>query len=215
MESNNNEVNLKEVKDFLKKAEKYFSSGEIEKALEICEKGEKLYSNYSSLKFLKGKLLYYLKRYKEAKEIIESILKEKPDYVPGYKILGDIFTHEQKWEEAKTTFQKALFLDPWDTSIEQRLETIEKIKREKGLKNGNIFLTPSMAELYAKQGHILEAINIYRKLYNVRKNRKYLDRIKELENSELYKKNILENQIRLLNSWLKAIDNLKKTSEIG
>ncbi|MCP2519733.1 hypothetical protein NLC26_01380 [Candidatus Aminicenantes bacterium AC-708-M15] len=213
MEPNNNEITLKEGKDFLKVAEKYFSSGEIEKALEVCEKGEKLHPDYSSLKFLKGKLLYYLKRYKEAKEIIESILKEKPDYVPGYKILGDILTHEQKWEEAKTTFQKALFLDPWDDSIEQRLETIEKIKRERGLKDGDIFLTPSMAELYAKQGHILEAINIYRKLYNARKNKKYLDRIKELENSELYKKNLLENQIRSLNFWLRAIDNLKKASE--
>jgi len=208
-----NKFPLKEGKDFLKLAEKYFSYGEIEKAIEVCDRGEKLHPNYLSLRFFKGKLLYYLKRYEEAKEIIETILKEKPDYVPGYKILGDILTHEQKWEEAKANFQKALFLDTWDETIEQRLESIEKIKKEKGLKNGDIFLTPSMAELYVKQGHVLEAVGIYRKLYNARKNKKYLERIKELENSELYRKNIMENQLLILNSWLKAINNLRRSGE--
>jgi tetratricopeptide (TPR) repeat protein len=199
----------KEGREFLKLAEKYFSSGDIEKAIEICEKGEKNNPDYITLKFFRSKLLYHIKRFEQAKKIIELILKEKPDYVPGYKILGDIFIQEQNWEQAKVNFQKALFLDPWDDTIQERLESIEKIKKEKGLKNGDIFLTPSMAELYVKQGLVLEAVNIYRKLYKARKNKKYLERIEELENSTLYRKNILENQIFVFNSWLKAISNLK------
>ena len=70
-----------------------------------------------------------------------------------------------------------------------------------------------MAELYVKQGHVLEAVEIYRKLYNARKNKRYLERIKELENSELYRKNIMENQLLILNYWLKAINNLRRSGE--
>ncbi len=204
------ESHPKEGKDFLKLAEKYFSSGEIEKAINTCSEGEKLFPDYISLKFMRGKLLFYSKRYLEAKEIIELILKRTPDYAPAYKILGDIFVQEQNWEKAKNNFQKALFLDPWDNSIQERLESIEKIKKEKGVKKGDVFLTPSMAELYVNQGLILEAVNTYRKLYKTKKNKKFLERAQELENSSLYKKNILENQILILNYWLKALSNLKR-----
>ena len=205
------EIKLKEGKDFLNLAEKYSSTGEIERAIEICLEGEELFPDHTSLKFMRGKLLYQAKKYSEARKIIELVLKRMPDYAPAYKILGDIFIQEKNWDEAKNNLQKALFLDPWDKSVQERLESIEKIKKE--IKDGDVFLTPTMAELHVNQGLILEAVNIYRKLYKTKKSRKYLSRIKELENSPLYKKNILENQILVLNNWLKAISNLKKINE--
>ena len=100
---------LKEGKDFLKLAEEYFASGEIERAIEICLEGEKLFPDYTSLKFLRGKLLYHAKRFNEAQETIKLVLLTNPDYAPAYKILGDIFIQEKNWEEAKNNLQKGTF----------------------------------------------------------------------------------------------------------
>ncbi|MFQ6082577.1 MAG: tetratricopeptide repeat protein [Candidatus Aminicenantia bacterium] len=210
MSAKDTESNNKEPRDFIQLAERFSSQGQIEKAIEICQEGKNLYPDYISIQLLLGRFLYQVKRYPQSKKIIESILEKTPDYAPAYKILGDIFIEEKNWKAAKEILHKALFLDPWDKTTEGKLEYIEKIGTEKGVKEGNVFLTATMAELYVNQGMVLEAVRIYYKLHKSKKNKKYLERAKELESSPLYKKNVLENQNLSLNTWLKAVDNLKK-----
>jgi tetratricopeptide (TPR) repeat protein len=81
-----------------------------------------------------------------------------------------------------------------------------EVKEEEG---EDAFVTPTMAEIYLKQGLIDKAIETYYKLFELKKDEMFLSKAKELE-EKVKKASYYSAYAKLLEKFLERINQLKK-----
>ena len=155
-----------------KLANKYYADGEFEKAAPLFEE---LYQKERATDYYFQRYtecLIELKRFDEAKSVIQSEIKLRPTEIQLYITLGNLFERTAQPARAKEEYEKAI------TKLDNNIQTIDKVARtftsfslfdysikayERGselIKDPKAFAY-NLAELYRRSGDRHKMINAY------------------------------------------------------
>ena len=153
-------------------ADAYRKNGEIDKAIELCEKGLEKFSDYASARVILGKCFYDKGATERARDEFTRVLDVDPDNMVARKYMGEILLAEDKKVEAAEHFRHLLSIDPTNEEVSKTLEEIESQfqvkeidlsdkKHVKDERPGEL-ATMTLAGIYAAQGYYNKALKIYR-----------------------------------------------------
>ncbi len=101
-------------------------TGQVQEALEICEKGVSRHPGYASGHVVKGKCLFDLGNRKEARRVFQRVLTLDENNLVALKFLGTIEADEGNLDTAQKHLQQILALDPDNKEIRQILRLVEE-----------------------------------------------------------------------------------------
>ena len=155
-------------------ADAYRKSGDLEKAIEVCESGLERFPDYASARVILGKCFYDKGATERARGEFERVLGVDPDNMVALKFMGEIHLAENEKKKAGDSFRKLLAIDPTNEEAAKVLEEIEsefKVKeidlgdklRVKDERPGEL-ATMTLAGIYTAQGYYNKALKIYQDL---------------------------------------------------
>jgi tetratricopeptide (TPR) repeat protein len=152
-------------------ADAYRKAGDLDLAIELCEKGLERYPEYASARVILGKCFYDKGATERARNEFERVLEIDPDNMVALKFMGDIHLAENDKKKAGESYRKLLSIDPTNKETAKTLEELEtefKIKeidlgdrvRVKDERPGEL-ATMTLAGIYTAQGYYNKALKIY------------------------------------------------------
>jgi tetratricopeptide (TPR) repeat protein len=105
----------------------HLKSGETQKALELCVTGMDKYPDDPNIFCLTGQALITLKRFEDARTLINSILKKFPKFANAQELHGDLLLLEGQFEKSVQVYESLQKLAP------NRQHLIAKIERANDL----------------------------------------------------------------------------------
>jgi len=112
-------------------AEAYRKIGQIDRAVEICEKGLKIHPNYVSGRVALGRAYYDKGDYGSAKTQLEMVFEADPENLVAAKTLGEIYENEGNLEKALLAYRLAHYSTPSAGEIAQKVQSLEERLRRK------------------------------------------------------------------------------------
>ncbi len=153
-------------------ADAYRKNGEIDEAIELCEKGLERFPDYVSARVILGKCFYDKGATERARDEFTRVLETDPDNMVARKYMGEILLAENKKEEAAEHFRHLLTIDPTNEEASKTLEEIESQFQVKEIdlsdkkhvrdERPGELATMTLAGIYAAQGYYNKALKIYR-----------------------------------------------------
>lgn len=150
----------------------------------------------------------------EINRILEKSLKKEIPLPEEELILerGSAELKEERWVPSLP--EEKTFEETEEEFATKRIDledvaTMAKEIKEKVVEEEEAFITPTMAEIYLKQGLVDKAIETYYKLYEMKKEEAFLKRAKELE-EKLSKSTYYATYANLLEKLLERIAEIKR-----
>ena len=148
---------------YIEQARTFYTTGSLEKAIEICQNGLALDSTAVPLLNILASTYSAQGRYSLAIEHLEKMLHFQPDYILAYINLGGIYTKLGQFNKAEPHLLRALELDPLQSSVRRRvgelyLGTDRPAKAVTQFQQA-LSIYPNDATLYFYLGQALEAVN--------------------------------------------------------
>ena len=153
-------------------ADAYRKNGEIDKAIEILEKGLERIPQYASAHVILGKCFYDKGATERARAEFIRVLDVDPENMVALKFMGDILLGENKRADAAEYFKKILAIDPTNEEVAHALKEMEECFAGKEIDLGggkparaehpHELATMTLAGIYAAQGYFNKALKIYR-----------------------------------------------------
>jgi tetratricopeptide (TPR) repeat protein len=190
---------------FASLADAYRKCNLADLAIEVVKDGLEIHPDYASAYIVLGRCYQDKKLFELAMSEYEHALELDPDNLVVLRLIGDLYLNLGDKGKCIKTYRQLLDLDPSNGDVEVKLEELERgdtnppasenklITENPGAENEtNVVATaddaePSLssatiAELYIEQGHLDEAIEIYRQIL-VREpdNERAQRRLEELE----------------------------------
>jgi tetratricopeptide (TPR) repeat protein len=158
-------------------ADAYRKSGEVDKAIEICEKGVERFPEYASAHVILGKCFYDKGATERARAEFIRVLELDPENMVALKFMGDILLAEGKNDEAAGYYRKLLAIDPTNDEVSKALKDMEsgfQVKEIDLSDEGTVkrfdhpseLATMTLAGIYAAQGYYNKALKIYQDIIN-------------------------------------------------
>lgn len=110
---------------FLQLAEEYRKEGYYEDALKTCRDGLRRHPNYWSARVAMGRIFYEMSDYELARDELEKVIKAVPDNLLANKLLGDIYLHTDRSEDALKRYQIVQMLTPNDQDVVANIRKLE------------------------------------------------------------------------------------------
>jgi tetratricopeptide (TPR) repeat protein len=155
-------------------ADAYRKNGEVDKAIEVLEKGLERFPQYASAHVILGKCFYDKGATARAKAEFQRVLELDAENLVALKYMGDILVAEDKRPEAGEYYRKILAVDPTNEAVAGCLKEIEAafVVREINLGDAKStrderpreLATMTLAGIYAAQGYYNKALRIYREV---------------------------------------------------
>jgi tetratricopeptide (TPR) repeat protein len=155
-------------------ADAYRKNGEIDKAIEILEKGLEKFPQYASAHVILGKCFYDKGATARAKGEFSRVLEIDTENMVALKFMGDIHVAENKRAEAAEYYRKILAVDPTNGEVARALKEMEASFIVKEIDLGDAksarderpseLATMTLAGIYAAQGYYNKALRIYREV---------------------------------------------------
>ena len=155
-------------------ADAFRKNGEIDKAIEILEKGLEMFPQYASAHVILGKCFYDKGGTERAKAEFVRVLELDAENMVALKFMGDILFAEDKRAEAAEHFAKILAIDPTNEEAARALKEMEEsfvvkeidLADEKSVQDERPreLATMTLAGIYAAQGYYNKALKIYREV---------------------------------------------------
>ncbi len=125
-------MDLKKEREQLHIIETLISKGQEAAALNIIEKTESQFPNSFQMKFNKAKVFMALNKNIGAEEILKELEKNHSDNLNLLKVFSDFYEKIDKSEESLVYLNKILFIDPFNTAIKEKINSLKiKIERKK------------------------------------------------------------------------------------
>src|SRR5262245_36285632 len=105
-------------------ANEYRKSGDLEKAIDICQEYLPQQPGHMSGHIVYGQALYELSRLDESRQIFETALSLDPENLIALRHLGDIARQTGDSRSARTWYQRVLEADPRNEEIAQIMMTL-------------------------------------------------------------------------------------------
>lgn len=154
---------------FAQLAEVYRREGLLDEAIQICRDGLATHPGYTRGLALLGQLLFERGSLEEAEQEFRRVLEQTPEHLLALRFLGEICARRGRTQEARRHYERALGLAPGDPDTQDRLAALpvtrEAAAFEEALQargwNRDPLASPTLAALYASQGHTGVAAVIY------------------------------------------------------
>ncbi|HPG38336.1 MAG TPA: tetratricopeptide repeat protein [bacterium] len=102
---------------FARLADRYLDAGDINRAMEICNKGLEYYPGYSTGLFVYAKCLLRKTEYEEAEKQLKKVIALNPGNLLALKLYGDLMA-EMGWSRtAEECYKKIMDLDPLEMNV--------------------------------------------------------------------------------------------------
>ena len=109
---------------FARLADAYLQSGDVDRAIEVCEQGLRYRPSYVSGHVVLGKSRFSAREFVEARRAFNKVLHLDPQHAVAIWYLGRI-DREMGWDDlALRNFQKAQDLDPLSKSLQMSIDEI-------------------------------------------------------------------------------------------
>lgn len=176
--------------ELLKKADQLRLSGSYEESKVIYQQIVKQNPFLALGKLGLGRVYFESGDLANARAVLEEFSEFVPDHALANKILAKIYLHFSQLTKAKAKIQLVLSVSPEDSMAKKMLAEIEDegamqertLDDEDTKKNKAPANTATIAEIYRSQGHLKEALGIYKELLkNESANLTYQARIEEIE----------------------------------
>jgi tetratricopeptide (TPR) repeat protein len=156
-------------------ADAFRKNGEVDRAIELCEKGLEGYPDYASAHVILGKCFYDKGATERSRAEFERVVEIDPENMVALKFMGDILMSEGDRDEAISHYRRILSIDPTNEEVSGKLEGLENEFREKEIDLGkeetvtkagqpSELATMTLAGIYAAQGYYNKALKIYREI---------------------------------------------------
>ncbi|HVO76448.1 MAG TPA: tetratricopeptide repeat protein [Candidatus Bathyarchaeia archaeon] len=155
-------------------ADAYRKNGEVDKAIEIIEKGLEKFPQYASAHVILGKCFYDKGATERAKSEFGRVLELDGENMVALKYMGDILLAEDKRRESAEYYRRILAIDPTNESVARTVKEMEAsfVVREIDLQDTKSvrderpreLATMTLAGIYAAQGYYNKALRIYREV---------------------------------------------------
>ncbi|MDD4856547.1 MAG: tetratricopeptide repeat protein [Candidatus Krumholzibacteria bacterium] len=155
-------------------ADAYRKNGEVDKAIEVLEKGLERFPQYASAHVILGKCFYDKGATARAKSEFHRVLELDEENLVALKYMGDILVAEDKRSEAGEYYRRILAVDPKNEEVALSLKEIEASFVVKEINLGDTksirderpkeLATMTLAGIYAAQGYYNKALNIFREV---------------------------------------------------
>jgi tetratricopeptide (TPR) repeat protein len=152
-------------------ADAYRKNGEVDKAIEILERGLEKMPQYASAHVILGKCYYDKGATERAKAEFRRVLELDGENLVALKFMGDILLAEDKRSEAAEFYRRILLIDAMNTEVARSLKEMEAsfVVKEIDLANARSMrderprelATMTLAGIYAAQGYYNKALRIY------------------------------------------------------
>ena len=153
-------------------ADAYRKNGEIDRAIEIIEKGLEKFPQYASAHVILGKCFYDKGATERSKGEFSRVLELDGENMVALKFMGDILLAEDKRQESAEYYRRILAIDPTNETVARALKEMEASFVVKEIDLGNAksvrderpreLATMTLAGIYAAQGYYNKALRIYR-----------------------------------------------------
>ncbi len=109
---------------FARLADAYLQSGDVDRAIEVCEQGLRYRPSYVSGHVVLGKSRFSARKFEEARRAFNKVLHLDPQHAVAIWYLGRI-DREMGWDDlALRNFQKAQDLDPLSKSLQMGIDEV-------------------------------------------------------------------------------------------
>jgi tetratricopeptide (TPR) repeat protein len=153
-------------------ADAYRKNGEIDRAIELCERGLEHYPDYASAHVILGKCFYDKGATERARAEFMRVLELDQENMVALKFMGDIHLAEGNQVEAADYFKRFLALDPTNDEVISTLSEMESEfqgpdidlsdeKSTRRMEHPRELATMTLAGIYAAQGYYNKALKIY------------------------------------------------------
>lgn len=190
---------------FAREAALLLRNNEVQQAMELCMAGIQAFPNYPTGYLVLGKCFESVGKKREASAQYQEALKRLPDNPTLLTFVKKLDEAQQKelqrqMEEQRSRTETAVPQSPLpphqkeaseETAFDiltQKLRNVKRIQSDASshtppppAPNNVTFATPTMAEIFVKQGNYAEAIAAYKELAAKKPDEQYTKRIAELE----------------------------------
>jgi tetratricopeptide (TPR) repeat protein len=152
-------------------ADAYRKNGDVDKAIEILERGLEKMPQYASAHVILGKCYYDKGATERAKAEFRRVLELDGENLVALKFMGDILLAEDKRPEASEFYRRILSIDATNTEVARALKEMETsfVVKEIDLADAKAMrderprelATMTLAGIYAAQGYYNKALSIY------------------------------------------------------
>lgn len=193
---------------FLALSEIYLSNGLIDEALEVCKRGLNIHPELARVKLLLAKIYLSKSLIDESVKILNDVISKDNGNIMAHNLLLSAYEKSGKQKEAEEEKKKL-----------ENLATFGNNNVKSQDDNQDEVVTPTLAELYVKQGLYDEAIRVYKKIVEVdplndiaRERINNLKKEKE-EAKSLYKKRMKDTIIHMKKTIEDLQESIKKIEE--
>lgn len=157
---------------FARLADAYRREGLLDEAIQICRDGLAAHPGHAGGREVLACALLERGTLDEAEQEFRRVLEQVPEHLLALRFLGDISATQGRAEEARRYYERALHLNPDDSETQGRLAALP-VTTEAGASEASIpasgwnrdpLASPTLAALYASQGHADVAEVIYSQL---------------------------------------------------
>ncbi|MCX5752428.1 MAG: tetratricopeptide repeat protein [Candidatus Krumholzibacteria bacterium] len=152
-------------------ADAYRKNGDVDKAIEILERGLEKMPHYASAHVILGKCYYDKGATERAKAEFRRVLELDGENLVALKFMGDILLAEDKRSEAAEFYRRILSIDATNAEVARALKEMEAsfVVKEIDLADAKSMrderprelATMTLAGIYAAQGYYNKALRIY------------------------------------------------------
>jgi tetratricopeptide (TPR) repeat protein len=164
-------------------ADAYRKSGEVDRAIELCEKGIEGYPAYASAHVILGKCFYDKGATERSRAEFERVIEIDPENMVALKFMGDILMSEGDRDASISCYRKILTIDPMNDEVSGKLKGLEDEFREREIDLGDTdtvrktgqpadLATMTLAGIYAAQGYYNKALKIYSEILDAKPDNK-------------------------------------------
>jgi tetratricopeptide (TPR) repeat protein len=174
-------------------ADAYRKNGDIERAIELCEKGLERYPDYASAHVILGKCFYDKGATERSRAEFERVVELDPENMVALKFMGDILMSEGDREGSTSYYRRILAIDSTNEEVSGKLEGLENDFHVKEIDlddSSNIrkagqpgeLATMTLAGIYTAQGYYSKALKIYKEILEVEPgNQEASEMVKKIE----------------------------------
>jgi tetratricopeptide (TPR) repeat protein len=152
-------------------ADAYRKNGDVDKAIEILDRGLEKMPHYASAHVILGKCYYDKGATERSKAEFRRVLELDGENLVALKFMGDILLAEDKRAEAAEFYRRILSIDATNTEVARALKEMEAsfVVKEIDLADAKAMrderprelATMTLAGIYAAQGYYNKALRIY------------------------------------------------------
>ena len=156
-------------------ADAYRKNGDVDEAIELCDKGLESYPDYASAHVILGKCFYDKGATERSRAEFERVIEIDSENMVALKFMGDILMAEGDRDESTSFYRRILAIDPTNEEVSGKLKGLENEFREREIDLGNAdtvkkagqpgeLATMTLAGIYAAQGYYNKALKMYEEI---------------------------------------------------